>query len=68
MMIQIPAEIASKIAMTFRGTPALLAMLLINLLFMGMIVWALWVQAEYRHKEHLEMLRLVDRCRTGNPA
>lgn len=64
-MIQIPTEIASKLATTFRGTPALLTIILINLLFMSMIVWALWFQAEFRHKERLEMLRIVDRCITG---
>jgi hypothetical protein len=67
MMIQIPAEIAGKIATTFRGTPALLAMLLINLLFMGMIVWALWFAAEYRHKEHIELLRIIDSCTRAIP-
>jgi hypothetical protein len=61
-LIQIPTEVASKIASTFRGTPALLTIILINLLFMGMIVWALWFQAEFRHKERIEMLRVFDRC------
>jgi hypothetical protein len=61
-MIQIPVEIASKLATTFRGTPALLALLLINTLFMAMVVWALWVSADLRFKERAEMLKIIDRC------
>jgi hypothetical protein len=61
-MMQIPAEVAAKIATTFRGMPALLALLLVNGLFMGMIVWAMWIAADYRYKERTEVLRLLDRC------
>lgn len=61
-MVPIPAELASKIAQTFRGTPALLTIILINTLFMVMIVWAIWTSAEMRFKERSELLRMVDRC------
>ena len=62
LVIPIPTELASKIAQTFRGTPALLTIILINVLFMAMIVWALWTSAEMRFKERGELLRIVDRC------
>ena len=61
-MMQIPAEVAAKIATTFRGTPALLTIILINGIFMGMIVWALHTQADYRFKERVELLRVIDHC------
>jgi hypothetical protein len=66
-MIQIPVEIASKLATTFRGTPALLALLLINTLFMAMVVWALWVSADLRFKERAEMMRVIERCTMNAP-
>jgi len=62
MMVQIPQELAAKIATTFRGMPALLALLLVNVLFMGMVVWAIWTSAEMRFKERSELIRIVDRC------
>ena len=62
MMVQIPQELAAKIATTFRGMPALLALLLVNVLFMGMVVWAIWTSAELRFKERSELIRIVDRC------
>ena len=62
MVIGIPAELATKIAGTFRGTPALLTLILINTLFMCIIVWAMWTSAEFRFKERGEMLRMIDRC------
>jgi hypothetical protein len=62
MMVQIPQELAAKIATTFRGMPALLALLLVNLLFMAAIVWAMWTSAEFRFKERAELIRIVDRC------
>jgi hypothetical protein len=62
MMVQIPTELAAKIATTFRGMPALLALLLVNVLFMGMVVWAIWTSAELRFKERSELIRIVDRC------
>ena len=65
MVIGIPAELAAKIATTFRGMPALLALLLINTLFMALIVWAMWTSADYRFKERSELLRIVDRCLTS---
>ena len=61
-MVQIPQELATKIATTFRGMPALLALLLVNVLFMGMVVWAIWTYAEMRFKERSELIRIVDRC------
>jgi hypothetical protein len=61
-MIQIPSEVATKIATAFRGMPALLALLLINTLFMGMVVWALWISADLRFKERAEMMRVIERC------
>ena len=73
MVIGIPQELAAKIATTFRGMPALLALLLINVLFMGMIVWAIWTSADMRFKERSELLRIIDRCmssgggKTGTP-
>lgn len=65
MVVPIPAELAAKIAQTFRGTPALLTLILINTLFMGMAVWALWISADYRFKERTELLRMIDRCMQG---
>jgi hypothetical protein len=62
MMIPIPQELATKIAGTFRGMPALLALLLINLLFMAAIVWSLWTSADLRFKERSELIRIIDRC------
>ena len=67
MMMQIPSELAAKIATTFRGMPALLALLLINTLFMGMVVWALWVSADLRFKERSELIRIVERCTIQSP-
>lgn len=66
MMVQIPAELAAKIATTFRGMPALLALLLINTLFMGMVVWAMWISADLRFKERSELVRIIDRCTIDN--
>jgi hypothetical protein len=62
MMIQIPQELAVKIAGTFRGMPALMALLLINTLFMGFVAWALWVSSGLRYQERAELLKVVDRC------
>lgn len=62
MVVPIPQELAAKIAGTFRGMPALLALLLINILFMVMIVFSIWTSAEFRFKERAELLRMVDRC------
>ncbi len=67
MMVQIPVELAAKIATTFRGMPALLALLLINTLFMVLIVWALWTSADLRFKERSELIRIVDRCTQRSP-
>lgn len=61
-MVHIPQALAIKIATTFRGMPALLALLLINVLFMGFIMWALWSSAELRFKERGELVRIIDRC------
>jgi hypothetical protein len=36
--------------------------LLINTLFMGMVVWALWISADLRFKERAEMMRVIERC------
>ena len=62
MVVPIPAELAAKIAQTFRGTPALLLIILINTLFLLVAVWALWISAEFRYKERMELIRMVDRC------
>ena len=47
--------------MTFRGMPALLALLLINILFMCLVIWALWTSADLRFKERSELIRIIDR-------
>lgn len=62
MMIQIPQDVAAKLAGTFRGTPALLAILLVNTLFLAAIVWSLWTSHEYRYKERMELIRVIERC------
>jgi hypothetical protein len=62
MMIPIPSEIAEKAINTFRGMPALLALLLINTIFLVILSWLLWTSAEYRFKEREGLVRMIDRC------
>ncbi len=62
MMIPIPAEIAEKAINTFRGMPALLALLLINTIFLAIVAWMLWTSAEFRFKERADLVRIIDRC------
>jgi hypothetical protein len=62
MMIPIPQELAEKAINTFRGMPALLALLLINTLFLIIITWAMWTSADYRFKEREGLVRIIDRC------
>jgi hypothetical protein len=62
MMIPIPSEIAEKAISTFRGTPALLAILLVNTIFLVIITWAMWTSADYRFKERADLIRIVERC------
>ena len=65
-MIPIPAELAGKLAQTFRGTPALLTIILINTLFMGIVVWALWISAEFRFKERTDLIRVIEKERADH--
>ena len=65
-MIPIPAELAGKLAQTFRGTPALLTIILINTLFMGIVVWALWISAEFRYKERTDLIRVIEKERADH--
>jgi len=62
MMIPIPTEIAEKAINTFRGMPALLALLLINTIFLVIVAWMIWTSAEYRFKERADLIRIIDRC------
>jgi len=68
MMIPIPQEIAEKALNTFRGMPALLALLLINTLFLSIGLWALWTSAEFRFKERSDLIRIIDRCMVESQA
>ena len=55
-------EGVKNITESLRGTPALVVILLLNVIMLGAISWLVVEAGELRKEERSDMVRLLDRC------
>jgi hypothetical protein len=62
--------VASDLVGALTGTPVVLALLVVNCVFAGSAAWFLMKQEEYRHKERMASVALIEKCLVppGRPA